>query len=265
MTYFARYMTQRTWRPAIRVTAALLTAGAAPDALRVPYVETPPAVVEGMLDLAELKPGERLIDLGSGDGRIVLAAARRGENALGIELASDLVRRARDAARLEGLEARASFRRDDLFLVPLRDVDVVTLYLLPAVNLRLRPRLLAELRPGARIVSHAFDMGDWRPDSHRRIDDKNVYRWVVPAMVGGRWRLTMVDGRVATLVIEQRFQQVAGTLDAVPISRAALDGARLRFAAGGRTYQAIVADRTLAPDPDAPADAAGGWRAERAD
>lgn len=250
------------------LAAALLAAGAAtaaPDDLRVPYVETPPEVVDGMLDLAELKPGERLIDLGSGDGRIVMAAARRGASALGVELASDLLRRARNAVRLEGLEARASFRRDDLFLVPLRDADVVTLYLLPAVNLRLRPRLLTELRAGARVVSHAFNMGDWVPDVHRRIDGKNVYLWVVPATAGGRWRLTLGDGRVAMLVIEQRFQQVAGTLDGVPIGGAVLRGERLRFTIGGQAFYAIAADRTLAPDPAAPAGAAGGWHAERAD
>lgn len=248
--------------------AALLAAGAAaaaPDDLRVPYVETPPAVVDGMLDLAELQPGERLIDLGSGDGRIVLAAARRGASALGVELAPDLVRRAREAARFEGLEARASFRRDDLFVVPLRDADVVTLYLLPGVNLRLRPKLLAELRAGARVVSHAFDMADWAPDAHRSIDGKNVYLWVVPATAGGRWKLTLGDGRVATLVIEQRFQQVAGTLDSVPIGGAALRGDRLRFTAGGQAFHAIVAHRTLAPDPAAPAGAAVGWHAERAE
>jgi SAM-dependent methyltransferase len=218
-----------------------------------------------MLDLAELKPGERLIDLGSGDGRIVLAAARRGASALGVELASDLVRRAREAARFEGLEARASFRRDDLFIVPLRGADVVTLYLLPAVNLRLRPKLLAELPPGARVVSHAFNMADWAPDGHRSVDGRNVYLWVVPATAGGRWQLTLDDGRVATLVIEQRFQKVAGTLDGEPIGGAALRGDRLRFTAGGRAFHAIVADRTLAPDPAAPAGAAAGWHADRAE
>lgn len=251
-------------RPAL---AAVLLMPAAPASAddKAPFLPTPPPVVEGMLDLAAVGKGDHLVDLGSGDGRIVVAAAKRGATALGVELGPDLIRRAREAARFEGVEDRARFLRTDLFAAPIRNADVVTLYLLPAVNLRLRPRLLTELRPGTRIVSHAFAMGDWRPDAHRQVAGTNVYLWVVPAVAGGHWRLALADGRVARLEIEQRFQGVSGRLDGKPIADATLRGDRLRFTADGRTYRAVVAERILSPDPAAPAGVEAGWRADRMD
>lgn len=235
----------------------------------VPYVPTPPEVVEGMLDMAGLQSGERLIDLGSGDGRIPIAAARRGAQALGVEINPTLVARARSQAELVGQQDRARFVRDDLFAVSLRDADVVTLYLLPAINERLRPKLLTEMRAGARIVSHAFDMGEWIADEHRRIAEKNVYRWTVPAVAGGRWQLRMADGRSASLDIEQRYQRVSGTIDGAALSAVTLDGTRLRFelpaGAGEGRYFGIVGDAAIEPDPEAPAGAALQWRAVRPD
>lgn len=222
----------------------------------VPYVPTPPEVVEGMLDMAGLKAGERLIDLGSGDGRIPRAAARRGATALGVEIDSDLVARARSLTRLEGLEERARFVRDDLFTVSLRDADVVTLYLLPAVNERLKPKLLNEMKAGARVVSHAFDMGDWVHDEFREIADKRVYRWTIPAIAGGEWQLTRDDGRIARLVIDQRYSRVSGTLDGRAIAGAQLVGAAFGFTADGTAYRGTVGDRGIVGD---------GWRAERID
>lgn len=227
----------------------------------VPYVPTPPEVVEAMLDMAGLKPGERLVDLGSGDGRIVIAAARRGAAALGVEIDPRLVARARSLAQMAGQEARARFLRADLFTVPLRDADVVTLYLLPDVNERLKPRLLIELRPGVRVVSHAFDMGDWVPDAARSIADRNVYLWTIPAIAGGEWRLVRADGTSAMLVIEQRYNRVAGTLDGRAIAEARLEGATLSFVADGVRYRGIVGERAIEGDPAIPA----GWRAQRAE
>jgi len=220
----------------------------------VPYVPTPPEVVEGMLDMAGLRAGERLIDLGSGDGRIPRAAARRGADALGVEIDAGLVSRARSLTLLEGLETRARFVRDDLFTVSLRDADVVTLYLLPDINERLKPKLLSEMKPGARVVSHAFDMGDWPHDEFREIADKRVYRWTIPAIAGGEWRLTRSDGSTATLVIDQRYSRVSGTLDGRAIRDPQLAGAALSFAADGVAYRGTVGDRTIAGD---------SWRAER--
>lgn len=231
----------------------------------VPYVPTPEEVVEGMLEMVGLQPGERLIDLGSGDGRIAIAAAKRGARAMGVEINARLVSRARMNAEMAGQKDNARFVRDDLFAVSLRDADVVTLYLLPQINERLRPKLLTELRPGARVVSHAFDMGDWPPDAYERIADKNVYLWTIPAVAGGEWRLVRGDGTVAMLAIEQRYSRVTGTLGNAAISGARLQGDRLNFTADGVSYQGTVGDRAITPDPQAPATAASGWRAERAD
>ncbi len=228
----------------------------------VPYVPTPDAVVAAMLDMAKVGPGDVLIDLGSGDGRIPIAAAERGARALGVEIDSDLVARARARARDAGVEESVDFRRENLFDTRLRDATVVTLYLLPSVNARLRPKLLTELRPGTRIVSHAFDMGDWPPEEHRLVEEKHVYRWTVPATAGGDWRLVTADGRAHPLAIEQRFSKVSGTLDGQPLTNATLTGTHLAFTAAGRRYQAIVGDAAIESDPAA---GTGGWHATRVD
>lgn len=219
----------------MRIAATFLLLVAAPFAaaaqIVVPYVPTPPAVVEAMLDLADIQRGEYLIDLGSGDGRIPVAAAARGARALGVDLDRDLVAAAVLKAKLANAEG-VRFRRQDLFATPLREADVVTLYLLRSINLKLRPRLLTELRPGTRIVSHGFDMDDWRPDRTEEIEGSRVFLWIVPAPVAGRWRDAATG---ATLSIDQRFQDVSGTIESggrsVPLTDATLEGDRLRFTA----------------------------------
>lgn len=145
-----------------------------------PYWQTPDALVEGMLDLAGVGPGDRLIDLGCGDGRIVTAAARRGADALGIEIDPDRVAEAEAAAAAAGVAATARFRREDLFATRLEDATVVALYLLPHVNAMLCARLRGELRPGSRIVGHAFPMPDWAPAAEALIDGRQLYLWLVP-------------------------------------------------------------------------------------
>ena len=246
----------------IGLGATMLAPSARAQGLReVPFVVSPMPVVEAMLDLAALRPGERLVDLGSGDGRIVLAAARRGAEGLGVEIDGELVERARRRAELENLQSRARFERGDLFGAVIRDADVVTTYLLTSINQRLRPKLLTELRPGARVVSHAFDMGDWRPDGQQIIDDKQLYLWIVPAVVGGDWRLT-IAGATHLLRFDQRYQQVSGGMDDRTLV-ASLRGNRLFFRADGREFHGLVGDRTITPDP-AVAEAVQGWRAERA-
>ena len=251
-------MTSPVSRRSLLVGSASLLAipASARRAKDVPYVPTPPEVVEGMLDMAGLKAGERLIDLGSGDGRIPRAAARRGASALGVEIDSDLVARARSLTRLEGLEERARFVRDDLFTVSLRDVDVVTLYLLPVLNERLKPKLLNEMKAGARVVSHAFDMGDWPHDEFREIADKRVYRWTIPAIAGGEWQLIRDDGRIGRLTIDQRYSRVSGRFDGRAIGGAQLAGAVLSFTVDGKLHRGVVGDRAIAGE---------GWRAERID
>jgi ribosomal protein L11 methylase PrmA len=146
--------------------------------LDAPYAETPEPVVEAMLDLAGLSSGERLLDLGSGDGRIAIAAARRGATALGIDIDPRRIAQAEETARAAGLADRARFRHEDLFATPLGEAEVITLYLLGHVNAWLGPRLRAEARPGARIVSHAFPIKDWEPAATRRVGAASLYLWI---------------------------------------------------------------------------------------
>ena len=172
------------------VVAALLGAGAASDApggaptaprkLDVPYEPTPPEVVRTMLDLAGVKPGDVVYDLGCGDGRILVEAARRGARAVGVDLDPERVREARANARAARVEDRVEVREGDLFETDVRDATVVTLFLWPAVNLKLRPRLLAQLAPGSRIVSYWHDMGEWKPVRTVEAGRAKVYLWIVP-------------------------------------------------------------------------------------
>ncbi|GGC34265.1 RNA methyltransferase [Novosphingobium marinum] len=145
------------------------------------YVATPRPVVDAMLDMAEIREGDVLYDLGSGDGRIPIEAAKaHGIRAVGIEIDEKLVERARRNARKAGVDHLVTFRQADLFETDLSEASVVTLYLLPTLNLRLRPKLLEELDTGSRVVSHAFGMSDWRPEEERQVGSRKVYRWTVP-------------------------------------------------------------------------------------
>lgn len=198
--------------------AALLALAPAAHALEeVPFVVSPDSVTMAMLKVAKVAPEDYVMDLGSGDGRIVILAAKRfGARGLGIEIRDDLVEQSRKAATAAGVSDRVSFRNQDLFKTDLSPASVVTLYLLPDVNMQLRPKLLA-LRPGTRIVSHDFDMGDWEPDKTQVVDapDKpiglekksKVYFWVVPARVEGLW---CGQGRFKSrrLEITQKHQRV---------------------------------------------------------
>ncbi|HEX8640938.1 MAG TPA: class I SAM-dependent methyltransferase [Allosphingosinicella sp.] len=231
--------------------------------LDVPYVPTPRRVVEAMLELAEVGRDDYLIDLGSGDGRIAIMAAQRGARAFGVDLDPARVSEATAAAALAQVGSRARFRTQDLFDTPLREASVVTMYLLPEVNMRLRPRLLTELRPGTRIVSHNFDLGDWRPDARREFDASRIFLWIVPATAAGRWILRRGDGSEAVLELEQQFQTVTGTLGGRPLENVALRGRSLRFTVGRETFRALVEDSAIVPDPAAPPGAASGWRARR--
>jgi hypothetical protein len=143
------------------------------------------------------------------------------------------------------------------------------MYLLPQINMRLRPRLLTELHPGTRILSHNFTLGDWRPDAEREIDASHIYFWIVPAAAGGEWSVEMPDGTRPRLVLDQRFQDIAGTFDGRALRDASLSGRRLRFTvdlpSGPRTFHAIVEDDSIVADPAAPAGSPAGWRARRAD
>jgi len=230
--------------------------------LEVPFVATPRPVVAAMLDMAEVGPEDYVIDLGSGDGRISIAAAQRGARALGVDIDPNRVSEAVLAAQVSQVEGRARFRRQDLFATPIGEASVVSMYLMPEINMRLRPRLLTELRPGARVVSHAFAMGDWRPDEHRDVNGANVYLWIVPAPVGGEWTFSEGGERMA-LSLDQRFQDVTGTLGGRPLRDVTLRGARISFTLDGpngpRTLRGIVDGAIIEPERGAP----GGWRAQR--
>lgn len=196
---------------------ALPLAAQQPPGLDVPYVETPREVVAQMLALARPTRGDVLYDLGSGDGRIVIEAARRfGTRGVGVDLDPVRVEEATANARRGGVQSRVRFRRQDLFETDLRPASIVTLYLLPRVNLELRPKLFEQLRPGTRVVSHAFDMGDWRPDTvvavkvNQGLGRAMVYAWTIPAQVAGNWTLTTPEGRRVPLQLRQRFQRFTG-------------------------------------------------------
>jgi SAM-dependent methyltransferase len=243
--------------------AALLVPGlaeAGEPTLEVPYVPTPPELVERMLDLAHVGAADYLIDLGCGDGRIAIAAARRGARALGVDLDPERVGQAVAAASFAGLANLVRFRREDLFRTAIWEASVIALYLLPAMNLRLRPRLLTELRPGARVVSHNFDMGDWRPETDEHHEAGRLLLWTVPAVAGGGWRMNMADGGIFALELEQRYQDVTGTMSGAgevrELGNAVLRGKAFSFTAGGRAYAGTIEDAVMTGTDSA-------WRAVR--
>jgi hypothetical protein len=192
----------------------------------VPYVTTPTGVVDTMLSLAKVGENDYLFDLGSGDGRIVIAAAKQFHaRGVGIEYDGTLVAQSRENASREGVSDRVEFLQQDIFASDFRNATVVTMYLLPEVNLDLRPRILFELRPGTRVVSHDWDMGDWEPDDRRVIPtsektvspltESRVYLWIVPARVAGYWRGTLVgpDGEDPVVIeFAQRYQNASANI-----------------------------------------------------
>jgi SAM-dependent methyltransferase len=147
----------------------------------VPFVPTPQEVVDKMIELAGVKEGDVVYDLGSGDGRIVITAAKKGARAVGFDVDGDLVKESRENIRKAGLEKLAEIKQQDILTVDLTPATVVTMYLLPDVNLKLKPNLLKQLKPGSRVVSHAFDMGDWKPDKTERVNGRTIYLWTIPA------------------------------------------------------------------------------------
>jgi len=168
-------------RPAALLLLLASSTSASAQPVDVPFVPTPPAVVTAMLKIARVGPNDVVYDLGSGDGRIVIAAAKQfGARGVGIERNPALVKEAQEAAERAGVAARVRFNEGDFFKADLRAATVVTLYLLPTVNLKIRDKLRSELRPGARVVSHYYAMGDWRPDFETEVDGHKIFYWVIP-------------------------------------------------------------------------------------
>ena len=202
----------------------------------VPFVPTAEFLVDAMLDLAAVGPGDVLYDLGCGDGRIVIAAARRGACGVGVDIDRLRVREGHWNAERAGLTDRVTFVRASLYDVDVRPATVVALYLLPSVNRKLRPRLLRELRTGSRIVSNFFDMADWPPDARSEARGRELYLWLVPAFVEGRWKCVMnfpTGRRHLTLRLTRKYQKVTGTVhfdrQQLPVESGRLAGDRLTF------------------------------------
>ena len=183
----------------------------------VVWVPTPEPLIDFMLDMAKVTPSDYVIDLGSGDGRIVLAAARRGARAVGFELNSDLVQLSNEEAQRQGLSDRAEFFVKDIFQSDLAPASVLTTYLLPHLNVRVRPQLLRQMKPGSRVVTYAFHMGEWQPDAVAQKNGLTVHLWVVPAAAMGVWRWNH-DGigftREYEMEVRQKFQFISGTASA---------------------------------------------------
>ena len=208
----------------------------------VVWVPTPQPTVDKMLELAKVTPRDFVMDLGSGDGITVITAAKKGATALGVEFNPDMVELARKRAAAAGVADKATFVQGDLFEADLSKATVITLFLLPDINRRLRPKIL-DLAPGTRVASNTFDMGDWEPDAKETSTDCTQWCtalfWVVPAKVAGTWQL---GGQ--TLTLEQKYQVVTGTLGSTPIT-GKLNGADLTFTAGTRTYAGKVNGTTI--------------------
>jgi SAM-dependent methyltransferase len=196
------------------------------------WMPTPESLVERMLTMAQVTTRDVVYDLGSGDGRMVIAAAKRGAQAVGIEFNPELVTFSQTKAREQGVASRARFVQGDIFEAQFSDATVVTLYLLSTLNMRLRPMLL-KMHPGTRVVSHAFSMEDWSPDEVSRAEQRTAYLWIVPAPVEGAWRVELAGGPSFDMAIVQRFQKLEGTLSLdgmdVGIREPLLRGDAIRF------------------------------------
>lgn len=234
---FAQVQTQKEFQPQV-----------GQDGKDVVWVPTPEATVEAMLNMAKVTSTDYVIDLGSGDGRTVIAAAKRGARALGVEYNANMVELSRRNATSEGVGNRVTFVEADLFDTDLSKATVITMFLLPEINLRLRPRIL-QLKPGTRIVSNTFTMEPWRSDETISVDNGctrwcTALLWIVPARVEGTWRLPQGE-----LTLKQEFQMITGTLksgsDTIPIAEGRLRGDQISFNAGGARYTGRVNGKAM--------------------
>ncbi len=207
---------------------------AQPDVpLDVVYVPTPQSLVERMLEIAAVKPGEHVMDLGCGDGRMVVTAANKfGARGVGVDIDPVRINEAKGNARRAGVTDKVEFHIGDLFHVDISKADVLAIYLLNEINERLRPKILATMKPGSRVVSHAFHMGDWKPDELRTFVEGQVYFWVVPAQVGGRWQIRQGERRI-DLALEQKYQYFTGTATidgrSVPVREGRVNGTEISY------------------------------------
>lgn len=211
----------------------------------VVWVPTPQVLVDKMLDMAKVTPNDYLMDLGSGDGRLVISAAKRGATALGVEYNHDLVMLSIKNAADAGVSKKAKFIKADLFETDLSKATVITLFLLRSINIELRPSLL-ELKPGTRIVSNTFDMGDWEPDEKANITQGcgsgfcKALLWIVPAKVEGKWKIDQGD-----LVLKQKYQKISGTFNSENITEGRVNGTEISFKVNGNTYKGTISGNQI--------------------
>jgi SAM-dependent methyltransferase len=241
----SRFVRQLLFMLCLSLAAACANTGYHPDynlpGKDVVYWPTSEVVVNKMLDIANVSPEDYVIDLGSGDGRTVIIAAKRGTRALGIEYNPDLVALSKNNAAREGVTEKAQFIQGDLFESDFSQATVITMFLGPAINLKLRPRIL-DLKPGTRVVSNTFTMGEWVPDQSVTVEGKEgcssyctALLWIVPAHVEGTWKSPQGE-----LTLKQSFQTFSGTLTSnattVPVTNGKLRGDLITFSAGGADY-----------------------------
>jgi len=197
------------------------------------WVPTPDEVVERMLTMAMVGPGDIHFDLGAGNGKIAIAAAKRGATATGIEYNPEMAKYANEQAQAAGVAGvgpgKAIIRQADIFVTDFSKATVITLYLLPTLNMKLRPQILS-MKPGTRVVSHSFTMEDWEADEISSLDGRRAYFWLVPAQVGGNWSLEIANGTRSEVVIEQTFQKIGGWVNLSKTVQGGLREARLRGA-----------------------------------
>lgn len=207
-----------------------------PLVLDVPYVPTPQEIVDRMLRMAEVKPTDFVMDVGCGDGRMIVTAARVYQaRGLGVDINPARIGEAKQNAERAGVTDKVEFRVGNLYATDLSPADVLAMYLLPRINLELRPKILSSTKPGTRVVSHAFSMGDWRPDRVETVDGTTLYLWIVPAHVEGHWRVRQNPGKDSfDLDLKQSFQDFTGTATlkghAVPVRDGQLRGNDISFA-----------------------------------
>ena len=216
----------------------------------VVWVPTNQKLVDKMLDMAKVTADDYVIDLGSGDGRTVITAAKRGATAKGIEYNPDMVALAKKNAEKEGVSAKATFEKADIFESDFSKATVITMFLLPSLNVKLRPKIL-DMKPGTRIVSNSFDMGDWRADETVSLNGNGgctshctAYFWIVPAKVEGSWKTPQGE-----LTLQQTYQDIKGTLKngnvIAPVTEGKLTGNQIAFTAGGTRYTGTVTEKEI--------------------
>lgn len=231
------------------------------------WVPTPNALIELMLTVARVTPQDKVVDLGSGDGRAVIAAAKRGATARGIEFDENLVALSKANAAKEGVADKATFERADIFATEFSDASVVVLFLLPDLNIKLRPSIL-NMKPGTRVVSNTFEMGGWLPDKEETLQGEcdfffcKALLWIVPAKIDGDW-IIETEGQSGTLSLKQQFQNFTGMVKAgdtaTPVTGGRLNGNELTFTAVGTAYTGKVNGDTI----EGTTRSGAAWKARR--